>query len=121
MDHPDQPNFDEQFEDAISEWRHRHQLREDDAVLLLMELFRIHQQHWDELRRRELPSFDEIHKDITTLAEAARIFQQQSTTLLEKLPRAVSPCRPLSVTWTAAFFAALAAGLAGYVLGRAFL
>ena len=120
MDQPGQSNFDEQFEDAISEWKHRHQLREDDAVLLLVELFRIHQQHWDELRRRELPSFDEIHNDITKLAETARIFQQQSANLLEKLPRTVSS-RPLSVTWTAAFFAAVAAGCCGYILGRAFL
>lgn len=121
MDQQDQPNFEEQLEEAISEWKHRHQLREDDAVFLLIELFRIHQQHWDELRRRELPSFDEIHKDITKIAEAARIFQQQSANLLEKLPRAVSSRRPLSITWTAAFFAAVAAGFGGYILGRAFL
>ena len=121
MDEPVKPNFDEQFEDAIMEWKHRHQLREDDAVLLLVELFRIHQQHWDELRRRELPSFDEIHYDISKLADAARIFQQQSANLLEKLPRAAASRRPLSVTWMAALFAALAAGLGGYMLGRAFL
>jgi hypothetical protein len=121
MDTPDQPSFDEQFEDAVAEWKHRHQLREDDAVFLLVELFRIHQQHWDELRHRELPSFDEIHNDIIKLAEAARIFQQQTATLLEKLPRAVTQRRPLTVTWAAALFATLAAGLGGYLLGRALL
>lgn len=121
MDTTDQPNFDEQFEDAIAEWKHRHQLRDDDAVLLLVELFRIHQQHWDDLRRRDLPSFAEIHNDITKLADAARLFQQQSAKLLEKLPTRVSSHRPLSVTWAAALFAALAAGLGGYMLGRAFL
>ena len=121
MDQPDQPNFDEQFEDAIAEWKHRHQVREDDAVLLLMELFRIHQRHWDELRRRELPSFDEIHNDITKLADAARIFQQQSANVLEKFPRAASSHRPLSVTWIAALFAAVAAGLGGYLLGKSLL
>ena len=105
----------------MAEWKHRHQLREDDAVFLLVELFRIHQQHWDELRHRELPSFDEIHDDISKLAEAARIFQQQTATLLEKLPRAVPQRRPLTVTWIAAFFAALAAGLGGYLLGRGLL
>lgn len=50
-----------------------------------MELFCIHQQHWDELRRRELLSFDEVHYDITKLAEAARVFQQQSANLLDRL------------------------------------
>jgi hypothetical protein len=58
-------------------------------VLLLIELFRIHQQHWDELRRREFPSFNEIQADVTRLGEAARTFQQLSTTLLEKLPQTV--------------------------------
>src|SRR5262245_35011644 len=121
MDTPDQPSFDEQFEDAVAEWRHRHDLREDDAVFLLVELFRIHQQHWDELRRRELPSFDEIQNDVARLAEAARTFQQQTATLLERLPRAVPAHRPLTVTWSSALFAALAAGLGGYLLGRGIL
>ena len=49
------PDFDEEFTKAVAEWRDKHRLREDDAVILLVELFRIHQQHWDELRRREIP------------------------------------------------------------------
>lgn len=117
----DQPNFDEQFEDAIAEWRRRHQLREDDAIFLLVELFRIHQQHWDELRRRELPSFDEIRNDIAKLDKVARTFQEQSTKLLEKLPRAIPQRQPLRVTWAAALFAALAAGFGGYLIGRALM
>lgn len=121
MNPSDRPSFDEQFEDAIAEWKHRHQLREDDAVFLLVELFRIHQQHWDELRRRELPSFGEFHDDISKIAEAARIYQQQSATLLQKLPRVMPLRNPLTISWAAALFAALAAGLAGYLLGRAWL
>ena len=120
MDTPEQSNFDEQFEDAISEWKQRHQLREDDAVLLLVELFRIHQQHWDEMRRRDLPSFNEIRRDITKLADAARTFQQQSGNLLEKLPR-IPQHRPFTITWVAALFAALAASLGGYLIGRGLL
>ena len=114
----DQPDFDDQFEEAIAEWKHRHQLREDDAVLLLLELFRIHQRHWDELRRREMPSFDEVRDDITQLSEAAQTFQQEATKLLEKLPRAIPRQRPLTVTWVAALFAAIAAGLGGFLLGK---
>jgi hypothetical protein len=121
METPDQPNFDEQFQESIADWKQRHHLREDDAVLLLFELFRIHQQHWDELRRREWPSFTEIHGDITKLAEAARTFQLVSATLLDKLPRAVPPRLPLTVTWPAALFAALAAAFGGYLLGKASL
>lgn len=122
MDHPfDPPSIDEQFEDAIAEWKHRHQLREDDAVFLLIELFRIHQQHWDELRRRELPSFCEFHDDISKIAEAARTFQQHSAVLLQKLPRSVPSRKPLTISWAAGLFAAIAAGFAGYFLGRASL
>ena len=54
------PDFDEEFTKAVAEWRDKHRLREDDAVTLLVELFRIHQQHWDELRRREIPAFSRI-------------------------------------------------------------
>ena len=57
-------NFDDEFEEAVAHWRSRHRLAEDDAVLLLVELFRLHQRHWDEIRRRELPSFEQFQSDI---------------------------------------------------------
>ena len=61
------PDFDEEFAKAVAEWRDKHRLREDDAVILLVELFRVHQQHWDELRRREIPSFEQFRSDIVKL------------------------------------------------------
>ena len=79
------PDFDEEFTKAVAEWRDKHRLREDDAVILLVELFRIHQQHWDALRRREIPSFEQFRADITKLFGAAQTFQQQSSALLELL------------------------------------
>jgi hypothetical protein len=30
---------------------------------LLVELFRIHQKHWDELRQRQMPSLDQFRTD----------------------------------------------------------
>ena len=86
----EQPDCDEEFAKAVAEWRDKHRLREDDAVTLLVELFRIHQQHWDELRRREIPAFAEFRADIGKLTAAARTFQQQSAALLEVL-RSQSP------------------------------
>ena len=65
-----QPNFDEEFDEAVAEWRDEHRLREDDAVMLLVELFRIHQRHWDEIRRRELPSFEQFRSDMRIEQEA---------------------------------------------------
>ena len=64
-----EPDFDDDFERAVADWRERYRLREDDAVLLLVELFRIHQRHWDDLRRRELPSFELVRADIAKLVE----------------------------------------------------
>src|ERR1700743_1225831 len=85
MPQNEQPDFDEEFAKAVAEWRDKHRLREDDAVILLVELFRIHQQHWDELRYRDIPSFGEFRADITRLAAIARTFEGQTTALLEVL------------------------------------
>ena len=114
-----QPDFDEEFNVAVAEWRDKHRLREDDAVMLLVELFRIHQRHWDELRRREIPSFGELRTDITKLTEAARTFQGQTTALLEVLRHQPPALFALRITRAAAIFAALASLLAGYLIGRA--
>lgn len=113
-----EPDFDDDFERAIADWRERHRLREDDAVLLLVELFRIHQRHWDALRRREMPSFDLVRADIVKLTDTSRTVQGQSAALLEALRKLPSTHLAARVTRTAAFFAVLAALLAGYLIGR---
>ena len=113
------PDFDEEFIKAVAEWREKHHLKEDEAVLLLVELFRIHQQHWDALRRREMPAFGEFRADIAKLADAARAFQVQSSALLEAIRKHRTGGRAVSITRTAAFFAALACLLGGYLIGRA--
>ena len=115
----EQPDFDEEFSEAVAEWRAKHRLREDDAVMLLVELFRIHQRHWDELRRREIPSFEQFRADNGKLADIARTFQVQAAALLEVLrsqPPAHSTAR---ITRAAAVFATLAGFLAGYLIGKA--
>ena len=119
MPNPEPPNFDEEFDEAVAEWRDKHRLREDDAVMLLVELFRIHQRHWYEIRRREIPSFDLFRADIAKLAEAARTFQGQSAALLELLRSQPPAHRASRITRAAAFFATIAGGLAGYLIGKA--
>jgi len=109
-------DFEEEFDHAVTAWRQEHGLREDDAVVLLVELFRIHQRHWDELRRREMPSFDAARGDITKLTESVRTFQQHAATLIELLQDL--PQTP-KVTRPAAIFATVAGLLAGYLIGRA--
>ncbi len=114
----EQPDFDEEFTKAVAEWRDKHRLREDDAVTLLVELFRIHQQHWDQIRRREIPAFGEFRADIGKIADAARTFQVQSSALLEALRNQPPAHRAARITRAAAIFATLAALLAGYLIGR---
>ena len=118
MTNTEQPDFDEEFNQAVASWREAHQLQEDDAVMLLVELFRIHQRHWDELRRREIPSFEQFRPDIAKLAEAARTFHGQSTALLEVLRSQPPAHRAARITRAAAAFATIAGFLAGYLIGR---
>src|ERR1041384_3360292 len=109
--------FEDEFEQAVAVWREQHGLREDDAVLLLVELFRIHQRHWDELRRREMPSFGQFRLDLTKLVETVRTFQQEAAALSETLRNNSPASRAARITRTAAVFAALASLLAGYLIG----
>jgi hypothetical protein len=115
----EQPDFDEDFTKAVAEWRDKHRLREDDAVIFLVELFRIHQQHWDELRRREIPSFEQFRSDIAKLVGAAQTFKQQTAALLELLRSQPPAHRAERITRAAAIFATLSGLLAGYLIGRA--
>ena len=112
-------DFEDEFEEAVTEWRSRYRLAEDDAVLLLVELFRLHQRHWDEIRRRELPSFEQFRSDIAKLSEAAKAFQRDSTALLEVLRsqprRGTRPRVSLSVATVAVILALLA----GILIGKA--
>ena len=82
--------------------------------MLLVELFRIHQRHWDEIRRREIPSFEQFRADIGKLVEAARTFEGQATALLEVVRGQPPAHRASRITRTAAFFATIAGLLAGY-------
>ena len=120
MKRPDEKetSFDEDFEAALAQWREKHRLSEDDAVLLLVDLFRIHQQHWDELRRHELPSFEQFRSDITRLVESARGIQELAAGLHERLQDGVTRYQAPTVTRTAAWLATLAGCLAGFLFGR---
>jgi hypothetical protein len=115
---PEPSDYDDEFTKAVAAWRDKHRLREDDAVTFLVELFRIHQRHWDELRRRELPAFGEFRTGIGRLAEAARTFQAESAALLEAMRNQPAGEKQVRITRTAAIFAALACLFAGYLIGK---
>src|SRR3984957_3716756 len=115
----EQPDFDEEFAKAVAEWRDKHRLREDDAVMLLVELFRIHHLTSYDVRRHEIPSFEQFRADIAKLVGAAQTFQQQAAALLELLRNQPPAHRAVRITRAAAIFATLSGLLAGYLIGRA--
>lgn len=110
------PDFDEEFTQAVAKWREDHKIREDDATMLFIELFRIHQNHWDALRSREMPSFNQFRSDIVLLTQTTKTFQQDTATLIELLKMQPPTRNAVKVTRTAAFFAALSCLLAGYLI-----
>ncbi|MGH7990030.1 MAG: hypothetical protein ACREDS_07580 [Limisphaerales bacterium] len=102
------PDFDEDFLQAIAKWKEQHKIKDDDAVWLLLDLFRIHQNHWDEIRHRQMPSLAEFQADIAALRDAATILKQRA----EREIRVVE----LPVAIIAAFTAAVAGFLVGKFL-----
>jgi hypothetical protein len=111
------PDFDEDFLLAIKNWREKYKIQEGDTTLLLLELFRIHQDHWDELRRRQMPSLDQFRQDIASTVEAAKSLKEQTARVLKALN--VHPAAVKTIPLATAIFAALAALLAGIFIGKA--
>ena len=114
-----QTDFDADFDAAVEGWKNRYKLREDDAVFLLIELFRIHQRHWDELRRRDAPSVDQLHSNILKCSESATAIQNEASALVKAL-QAAKDSKASGVSAATAFVAATCALAAGYFIGRLF-
>lgn len=111
------PDFDEDFLLAVKKWREQHKIQESDAVMLLLELFRIHQDHWDELRRRQMPSLDQFRQVIASTVEATKSLKEQTTKVTKALN--VHPAAIKTIPVATAIFAALAAFLAGFLIAKA--
>ena len=111
------PDYDEDFLLAVKKWREKYEIQESDAVMLLLELFRLHQDHWDELRRRQMPSLDQFRQDIASTVEAAKSLKEQTARVLKALN--VHPAATKTIPLATAIFAALAALLAGIFVAKA--
>ncbi len=81
------PDFEQAFDQALETWRQRHHVRDDDTILLCLELFRIHQEHWDAIRRRDFPPFQEFRDTVLKLGETAAHIQRQTSAVLAELRR----------------------------------
>ncbi len=42
------------LEARVEAWRRQHQVKEDDPILLVVDLFQIHHQHWESIRQRSI-------------------------------------------------------------------
>jgi hypothetical protein len=100
------PDFDEDLLQAVAKWKEQFKIKDDDPILLLLDLFRIHQAHWDEIRHRQMPSLDEFKADITALTQVAAILKE----------RAAKEIR--AVELTTAICAACTAAIGGFLIGK---
>ena len=117
MSQPDD-KFTEDFAKAIEGWRRKYQLREDDPVVLCLELFRIHQVHWDNIRRKEFPSFSDFRDSLTQLQQQMTAIQRHEAGLLEQLQRYPKPSRFTAPTITGLLLTALFATATGVFIGK---
>jgi hypothetical protein len=111
------PDFDEEFLQTLNQWRAKNKIRDDDAVYLLVELFRIHQKHWDELRRRQMPSLDQFRNDVVTVAETAKSFNEKLEELIGVLAVHPGAAAIKTISLSAAIYSAVAALFGGLLIG----
>ena len=113
------PDFDEDFLLAIKNWREKYKIQEGDTTLLLLELFRIHQDHWDELRRRQMPSLDQFRNDVAAVTESAKSFRSKTEDLIDALLAHPTPTPVKTIPLTEAKYAAATSLLGGLLIGLA--
>jgi len=111
-------NYSEDFQRALHEWRISNGVAENDAVLLLLDLFRIHQLHWDRIRGQELPSFLEFRESLQKLSENAATFRANTAYLIEELRRHKGAGSFVPPTVTALLLAILFALTTGTLVGK---
>lgn len=108
----------EDFAKLMNDWRKKHQLREDDPLLLCLELFQLHQTHWDAIRRQELPSFSDFAESLKKLHQDAANFQRQAGALTDELRRYKSASRLIAPSIAGLILTAIFAALAGVLIGK---
>ena len=113
------PDFDEDHLQELAKWREQHKIQDDDVILPLLQLFRIHQNHWDELRRRQMPSLDEFRKEIAAVTECVKSIGEGLERLTGLLATHSAAAERTTVPLSEACCAAAAALLAGLLFGMA--
>ena len=113
------PDFDEEFLQALTKWREQYKVQDDDVILPLVELFRIHQNHWDELRRRQMPPLDQFRGEAAAVTECVGTFGEKLDKLNNLLATHPAAAARKTIPLSEALHAASAALLAGLLIGMA--
>lgn len=114
------PNeLENEFAAKIEAWRAERGLRDDDPVLLCVQLFRLHQQHWDEIRRQDIPRLDDLRDDIESLTESSATLHREAAAMVEALQRGTAKGKD-GISPAIAIWSAILIGIASFLLGRAF-
>jgi hypothetical protein len=113
------PDFDEEFLQTLKEWKEKYKIRDDDAVYLLVEMFRIHQKHWDAVRLRQMPSLDQFRNDVAAVTESAKSFREKLEDLIDALSAHPTAAPVKTITLTEAKYIAATALLGGLLIGLA--
>jgi len=111
------PDFDEEFLQTLSQWKEKNKIRDDDAVYLLVELFRIHQKHWEALRQRQMPSLDQFRTDIADVTDSSKSFRETLEELIEALAAHPAAVPIKTLPKSEAIYAAATALLGGLLIG----
>ena len=115
---PTPPKPPDRLQQAIEQWRVQHKLREDEPLLLCLELFRIHQQQWDAIRREEFPAFTEFREVLVQSQRQASNFHRQVTALTEELRRYESATELVAPSVVGLLLTAALALGAGVAIGK---
>jgi hypothetical protein len=113
------PDFDEELLQEAQKWREKFKIQDDDVILPLLDLFRIHQNHWDELRRRQMSSLDQFHDEAAAVTECVRSFGEKLAKLINLLATHPAAAAEKTIPLSEALYAASAALLAGLLIGMA--
>ena len=111
--------FEQEFAEALKVWREKHHLREDDPVMLLTELFRIHQSHWDELRRLKPPGLEDLQGIADQMTSVLSTAQAQGLEILQQLAELKGSQQPPGVRHWVAITAVALGAAGGFALGLA--
>lgn len=105
------------FGAEITKWRQKYKLRDDDPILLTLELFQIHQNKWDFIRRQEMPATQEFRDAIKVLHQQALDFSRQVADLAAELGKWKNQAEPPRPAVEMAI-AAVTGLLVGILIGR---